>query len=197
MIMDPSYKSDLMDGIRDLPADIFAKHGTDKAALLNDDGLLDTLWAQYQKSIEEYDVDADYALKDALHETLNIPMEAWMGDPVDYPQVVYIAAPYAGDVEANVAFAKQAALYAMSAHCVPFVPHLQFPAFLDDNVPNQRALGIQANLELLRRCDELWVFNYKGISAGMQQEITYADQHSIPVKYISLFSFENIKLPDA
>lgn len=197
MILNPSYKSDLMDGIRELPDDVFAKHGVDKTALLGDEDLLNNLWGQYQKSIEDYDVDADYALKDALHETLSIPMEAWMGEPVDYAQVVYIASPYAGDTDANIAFAKQAALYAMSKHYVPFVPHLQFPAFLNDNIPSQRTLGIQANLELLRRCDELWVFDYKGISAGMQQEITYANQHSIPVKYIPLSSFENIKLPDA
>ena len=32
---------------------------------------------------------------------------------------------------------------------VPIVPHLYFPSFLDDNIPNERMTGIAMGLELM------------------------------------------------
>ncbi|WP_243007242.1 DUF4406 domain-containing protein [Anaerotruncus sp. AF02-27] len=45
-------------------------------------------------------------------------------------------------------------------------------------------MGIQAGLELLSRCDELWVCGPE-ISAGMQREIQFAKGLGIPIRQMA------------
>lgn len=40
------------------------------------------------------------------------------------------------------------------------IPHLYFPAFLDENNPNERMTGIEMGLELMDSCDEVYVFGF-------------------------------------
>lgn len=49
-------------------------------------------------------------------------------------KLVYIASPYSGDVERNVAFAKAACRYAMNQGVTPIASHLLYPQMLDDGV---------------------------------------------------------------
>lgn len=74
MILRESYRQDLVADIKELPDDLFTNVGTSKSAVLSDDDVVERLWGLYQKSIEEYDVDPGYALRDALFEVLGIPM---------------------------------------------------------------------------------------------------------------------------
>ena len=55
-------------------------------------------------------------------------------------KLVYIASPYSGDVERNVAFAKAACRYAMNQGVTPIASHLLYPQMLDDGVPEERKL---------------------------------------------------------
>lgn len=41
-------------------------------------------------------------------------------------KLIYIASPYAGDVEKNVAFAKAACRYAMEQGCTPVAVHCPY-----------------------------------------------------------------------
>lgn len=86
-------------------------------------------------------------------------------------KLVYIASPYAGDIENNVEAAKEYCLAAMEEGVTPVAPHLLYPQFLDDSDPIQRNLGTHAGLELLTRCDELWVCGSE-ISPGMKERST-------------------------
>lgn len=96
-------------------------------------------------------------------------------------KLIYVASPYAGDVERNVEYAKQACHTVMeSGHCF-FAPHLLYPAVLDDAVPEERQAGIEMGLTLLHRCDELWAFG-PVVSSGMQAEIAEAERLRIPVR---------------
>ena len=88
-------------------------------------------------------------------------------------KLVYIASPYAGDVQANTEAAKSYCRAALEEGVVPIAPHLLFPQFLEDNDPAERNLGLRAGLELLARCDELWVCGPE-ISPGMSREIQFA-----------------------
>ena len=45
-------------------------------------------------------------------------------------KLVYIASPYSGDVERNVAFAKAACRYAMNQGVTPIASHLLYPQML-------------------------------------------------------------------
>ena len=61
-----------------------------------------------------------------------------------------------------------------------WLPHLLYPAILDDAVPEERQAGIGMGLTLLHRCDELWCFG-PVVSSGMQAEIAEAERLRIPV----------------
>lgn len=50
-------------------------------------------------------------------------------------KMVYIASPYAGEVERNVRFAKAACLFAIRQDCTPVAVHLLYPQLLDDSDP--------------------------------------------------------------
>ncbi len=99
-------------------------------------------------------------------------------------KIVYIASPYAGDVEGNVAFAKAACRLAMERGCTPVAAHLLYPQMLDDTVPEQRELGIRMGLKLLEACGEMWLCG-SCVSGGMQEELKAAWRHKIPVRRIS------------
>ena len=53
--------------------------------------------------------------------------------------LVYICSPYSGDVEANVARAREYCRFAVTEkNAIPFAPHLLLPQYLEDNDPEQR-----------------------------------------------------------
>ncbi len=83
-------------------------------------------------------------------------------------------------------------------HChvgsdVPIVPHLYFPSFLDDNIPNERMTGIAMGLELMDMCDEVYVFGFD-ITEGMKFELDHAKETRKPVRlYDTDFNPVNVR----
>ena len=96
-------------------------------------------------------------------------------------KLVYIASPYAGDIPNNVERAKEYCKQALEQGVVPVAPHLLYPQFLEDSDPAERNLGLRAGLELLARCEELWVCGPE-ISPGMSREIQFARGLGIPIR---------------
>ncbi|MFI3255258.1 MAG: DUF4406 domain-containing protein [Eubacteriales bacterium] len=97
---------------------------------------------------------------------------------------IYVASPYAGDVEKNVTFAKDACEFTRQQGHAFFAPHLFYTQLLDDSVPEQREQGLKMGITALDRSDELWVFG-RTISTGMKKEIEYAQKKGIPICHIS------------
>lgn len=92
---------------------------------------------------------------------------------------IFISSPFRGDVERN---RKTAAGYCRIAYEVghlPIAPHLLFPQFLDEDNLKERTDGISMGLDLLRDCDELWMFGKA--TEGMEQEIRFAVEHGIHI----------------
>ena len=88
---------------------------------------------------------------------------------------VYICSPYRGDTEKNVAAAVKYCRYAIGKGMVPIAPHIYLTRFLNDDIPEQRELGLRIGLEALAQCAEIWVFgNY--VSEGMKREIAAASE---------------------
>lgn len=104
-------------------------------------------------------------------------------------KLVYIASPYAGDVEQNVRFAKAACRYAMGQGVTPIAVHLLYPQFLEDGIPAEREAGLKMGLRVLEACDELWVCGMH-ISKGMKAELSAARQMGIPVRRLPDISLE-------
>lgn len=92
---------------------------------------------------------------------------------------VFISSPYRGDVERNRKTAVGYCRMAYEAGHLPIAPHLLFPQFLDEGSLKERSDGISMGLELLRDCDELWVFGKA--TEGMEQEIRFAVEHGIHI----------------
>ena len=105
--------------------------------------------------------------------------------------LVYICSPYSEDVEANVEIARRFCRVALQRRTIPVAPHLLFPQFMDDTVPDERELAMFMNRILLSRMDAIWVYADR-ISTGMRQEIEWAYVQGTPIKYFNT-GFEEIK----
>ena len=96
------------------------------------------------------------------------------------PKLVYISAPLRGDMEKNIAFAKEKAREVFLEGSIPVCPHLMFPSIADpcDPVEDKAAMGMC--LKLIERCSELRVYGPVW-SEGMWKEIKYAQKLKIPI----------------
>ena len=76
-------------------------------------------------------------------------------------QQVFICSPYRGDIEHNVKVARDAGRIAAKTGYVPVIPHLVYPQFLNDDLPDERILGIKLGAELLKSSDMMWLIGTK------------------------------------
>ena len=96
--------------------------------------------------------------------------------------MIYICSPYSGDTQTNTLRAREYCRAAMEEGYLPVAPHLYFPQFLDDTLPEERETGLCICERLLVRCAEVWVFGGR-ISSGMKREMACAEANGIPVRY--------------
>lgn len=104
-------------------------------------------------------------------------------------RLVIIESPYAGDVEANLAYAKKCVHDCLSRGEAPYASHLFFtqPGILNDLVPEERSLGIEAGLAWGAKADATVVYTDRGVSKGMELGVQRALEAGRPVEYRSLF----------
>ncbi len=109
-----------------------------------------------------------------------------IGNPFKEYERVYICSPYRGIVQRNVARARLYCAFAVAQDCMPIAPHLLYPQFMDDNNGSQRETAMVFALDLMKRCEELWIFDENGISEGMRKEIEQATdaKHAIQVRFM-------------
>ena len=85
---------------------------------------------------------------------------------------IYVASRYAGDVDANVKAAIGYCRLVIDKGYMPIASHLLYPQILNDNDPEERALGVMFGLALLRECDEVW--GCGEVAPGVSREIEEA-----------------------
>jgi len=97
-------------------------------------------------------------------------------------KTVFVAHPIAGDIEGNMKKVLAICEQIHSKEIIPIAPYLVSLQYLNDEVVEDRQLGIDANHECFRRgyVDELWLFGDR-ISEGMKGEILLAREMDIPV----------------
>ena len=99
-------------------------------------------------------------------------------------KLLYIASPYAGDIEYNTRKAIEYCRYAAERRYSAGAP-LAVPKISVRTQPGRREMGIRMGLTLIAKCSELWVFGDK-ITTGMRRLNCGEPKGSgIPVKYIS------------
>lgn len=98
--------------------------------------------------------------------------------------VVYVCSPFSGNLESNVENTRRYCRFAVDSGFVPFAPHLLFPQFMYDEVPEERELTLFMGIVMLTKCAELWVFGER-ISKGMSKEIHKAEARNMLIRYFT------------
>jgi hypothetical protein len=80
---------------------------------------------------------------------------------------VVIESPYAGDVKQNRAYLEICIRDSVYRGESPYASHKMLTDALDDDIPEERDLGIACGLELRRRCDLRAFYIDLGWSGGM------------------------------
>lgn len=98
---------------------------------------------------------------------------------------VVLESPYKGNVEINVLYARRAMHHCLTLNEAPLASHLLYtqPGVLDDDVPEQRKLGIEAGLVWGRFAEKTVVYTDLGITEGMETGIKRALAEGRPVEY--------------
>lgn len=99
----------------------------------------------------------------------------------------YVCSPYKGDTEVNAARAREYSRKVFDAGYTPLAPHLLFPQFLNDNIPKERAAGMEMGIQLLANCRALVVCGNE-ITEGMAREIKRAEELRIPTITLAAIS---------
>ena len=103
---------------------------------------------------------------------------------------IYICSALRGDMESNIMKARAYCEYAAREQgVIPIAPHIYLTQFLNDEIAEDREFGLKAGLSLLSECEELWYFGDQ-ITRGMTDEMCFAIEHGIPVKYIPEHYYE-------
>lgn len=90
--------------------------------------------------------------------------------------VVFVSTPFRGpDRDANVRFVKDLCRRIEIVGATTFAPHLLYPRFLEDEVPDERDAGIRSGLAIMRRACTEGVFalpkwRSPNFSDGMKKE---------------------------
>ena len=100
-------------------------------------------------------------------------------------KLVIIESPFAGDVEANIAYARMCMRDSLGRGEAPFASHLLYPqpGILDDGIHFERRLGIAAGIAWGAVAELTAVYADRGISPGMQEGIRAAELLNRPIEY--------------
>lgn len=102
-------------------------------------------------------------------------------------RLVILESPFAGDVEANIAYARACVRDSLQRGEAPIASHLLYtqPGILDDDIPAERQQGIDAGLAWRAVAQASVVYVDRGISAGMRYGIAAARVAGVPVEFRS------------
>jgi hypothetical protein len=103
-------------------------------------------------------------------------------------KLVIIESPYAGDIEANIEYARAAVRDSLTHGEAPIASHLLYtqPGILDDDIPEERQWGIDAGLAWRHVSEATVVYQDLGISDGMLYGIRLAMDAGKPIIYRTL-----------
>jgi hypothetical protein len=107
---------------------------------------------------------------------------------------VVLESPYAGDFAKNIRYARACMHDCMTKHDeAPYASHLLYTqeGVLDDEVPGERKLGMEAGFAWHDRADYTVVYIDLGVSVGMQHGIDLALEKGQRVIFRELEGWEN------
>lgn len=101
---------------------------------------------------------------------------------------IILESPYAGDIDANVAYARACLRDSLERGEAPIASHLLYtqPGVLVDGDPVERQWGINAGLAWGAQAEVTVAYIDRGISTGMRYGIAKAEAEGRPVEYRKL-----------
>lgn len=98
---------------------------------------------------------------------------------------VILESPYAGEIEANTAYARRCLRDSLSRGEAPIASHLLYtqPGVLRDEREDERQWGIDAGLAWANAAEATVVYTDLGISRGMKYGIAHAESVGRPIEY--------------
>jgi hypothetical protein len=88
------------------------------------------------------------------------------------------------DVDTNIEKAISYSRYVYECGAMPITPHVYFTRFMQDGKPKEREDGCKFSIELLKMCDQLWVFGMYE-SDGMVKEVKAARVLVVPCTHVT------------
>jgi len=95
--------------------------------------------------------------------------------------IVIIESPYAGDRETNTKYARRAMKDSLMRGEAPFISHLLYTQCLEDTIPEDRKLGMEAGFAFIEKSNFTVVYMDYGMSNGMEKGIDIAVRMNHPV----------------
>lgn len=101
---------------------------------------------------------------------------------------VILESPFAGEVEANIEYARKCMRDCLLRGEAPIASHLLYTqdGILDDLIPEERTLGIEAGLIWGELAEKTVVYTDRGISRGMNYGIKRAIESGRIIDYRSI-----------
>ncbi|MDO8669623.1 MAG: hypothetical protein Q7K65_04995 [Candidatus Buchananbacteria bacterium] len=108
--------------------------------------------------------------------------------------LVVVESPFAGDIALNISYARACLNDCFKRGEFPFASHLLYtqPGVLDDNIPAERKLGIEAGLAWGKYAHKTVVYTDLGISRGMELGIKRAEEVGRQVEFRTLDNCQEI-----
>ena len=112
-------------------------------------------------------------------------------------KLVIIESPYAGDVEENIKYARECVKDSLARGEAPIASHLLYTqeGILDDTIPEERQLGIDAGLAWRKVAEGSVVYTDLGISKGMEYGIKAAAESKKPIEYRQIKTSVDFPVP--
>jgi hypothetical protein len=105
---------------------------------------------------------------------------------------IVVCSSYQND-EANLILAREYCKWVLDHGENPFAGHLMYPKFLREDIPEERAIGIELCKQRVRNCYEMWVFSKEGVlTPGMVDECKHALIWSVPCRWFDATDQDNI-----
>jgi hypothetical protein len=100
---------------------------------------------------------------------------------VNRRKLVYVAGPYQGDIKENIEYAEKVSIKLIKLGFDVITPHKNtagYEQYVDGIIT--RSTWLAMDLNILSRCDAIFVMNNSSASEGTAAEIAFVKEHNIP-----------------
>ena len=99
-------------------------------------------------------------------------------------KLIYVCSPYSGDDDFGKAALHSICRFCLRQDVIPVSPSLYFSLLMDPRSRHSRDHAAAASIELMKRCDEVWVFGEESTFA-MAREITHAEMDNLKIRHFA------------